>query len=159
MRTDLLVVVAVAFVAGYVLVSRLFKAKEQKGAGPNPQEEVPKAQQADASFKREKYDRGSWRSSNSSETGAENNEERSRQREANIDGHGNGSEEMRYGAILGLKGKVTPAEVKKAYREMLLKYHPDKVNHLGTEFQDIAAKKALDVIEAYDFFRKKYDIK
>ena len=68
------------------------------------------------------------------------------------------SEEARYGAVLGLKGKVTPSDVKRAYRELLIKYHPDKVSHLGLEFQKIAEEKTRNIIVAYKYFKKRYNI-
>lgn len=69
------------------------------------------------------------------------------------------SEEQRYARVLGLRAKVTAADVKRAYRELLAKYHPDKVNHLGDEFKSIAEVRTREILEAYDYFRKKYDIR
>lgn len=40
-------------------------------------------------------------------------------------------------------------EIKKAFRREIAKYHPDKVQHLGQEFQEIAASKAADLTRAY----------
>lgn len=40
-------------------------------------------------------------------------------------------------------------EIKRAFRREIAKYHPDKVQHLGREFQDIAAIKAADLTQAY----------
>ena len=68
------------------------------------------------------------------------------------------AEEAKYGAVLGLKGKVAPADVKRAYRELLLKYHPDKVSHLGIEFQKIAEEKTKNIIVAYEYFKKRYNL-
>ena len=51
---------------------------------------------------------------------------------------------------LDLKPGATPDEIKVAYRRMLAKYHPDKVSHLGEEFQKIAHEKALDIQKAYE---------
>ena len=36
-------------------------------------------------------------------------------------------------------------EIKRAFRREIAKYHPDKVQHLGREFQEIAAAKAAAV--------------
>jgi preprotein translocase subunit Sec63 len=33
---------------------------------------------------------------------------------------------------------------------MLSKYHPDKVTHLGEEFQRIAHEKVINIKKAYD---------
>ncbi len=40
-------------------------------------------------------------------------------------------------------------EIKRAFRREIAKYHPDKVQHLGREFQDIAASKAAELTRAY----------
>jgi hypothetical protein len=67
-------------------------------------------------------------------------------------------DEKYYGKVLGLTGKLTKADLKRCYREMAAKYHPDKVQHLGKEFQDLAEEKARQINEAYDFFRERYDL-
>jgi hypothetical protein len=40
-------------------------------------------------------------------------------------------------------------EIKRAFRREIAKYHPDKVQHLGQEFQDIAVSKAAELTQAY----------
>ena len=52
--------------------------------------------------------------------------------------------------VLGLTRKATKDEVKKAYRELAKKYHPDKVSHLGPEFKNVAEKKFREINEAYE---------
>jgi len=66
------------------------------------------------------------------------------------------SETRKHADVLGLGESGTAADVKRAYRELLAKYHPDKVSHLGVEFQHIAEKKTREIIVAYEFFRTKY---
>jgi curved DNA-binding protein CbpA len=39
--------------------------------------------------------------------------------------------------------------VKKSFRAQIAKYHPDKVQHLGKEFQAMAADRAAELTEAY----------
>ena len=53
-------------------------------------------------------------------------------------------------------------EIKKAFRREIARYHPDKVQHLGPEFQEMAAGIAADLTEAYRILmdpdlRAKYD--
>ncbi len=60
----------------------------------------------------------------------------------------------RYYAILGLETGAQMDEIKKAYRKLSMKYHPDKVNHLGEEFQKVAESKMKDINGAYDYFKK-----
>jgi curved DNA-binding protein CbpA len=40
-------------------------------------------------------------------------------------------------------------EIKKAFRREIARYHPDKVQHLGPEFQEMASGIAADLTEAY----------
>ncbi|MBE9574329.1 MAG: DnaJ domain-containing protein [Proteobacteria bacterium] len=51
--------------------------------------------------------------------------------------------------ILGVEKGAPLNEVKAAYRKLAIKYHPDKVNHLGDEFKVLAEKKFKEIQEAY----------
>ena len=52
--------------------------------------------------------------------------------------------------VLGVRPVATQEEIKAAYREMMSKYHPDKVAHLGEEFQEIAKAKTKAINQAYE---------
>lgn len=52
--------------------------------------------------------------------------------------------------VLEVDPKASDDEVKKAYRRAVMKHHPDKVAHLGEEFQKAAAEKFKKVQEAWD---------
>lgn len=56
--------------------------------------------------------------------------------------------------ILGIDANATDDDVKKAYREMAKKYHPDKVAYLGEDVRKSAEQKLQEVNEAYDKIRK-----
>jgi DnaJ like chaperone protein len=56
--------------------------------------------------------------------------------------------------ILEIEPASTNEEVKKAYRRMAMKYHPDKVGHLGDEFRKSADDKFKSVNEAYEKIKK-----
>lgn len=68
------------------------------------------------------------------------------------------SDLKKYGSVLGLTGKVTKEEIKKAYREKVRKYHPDTLQNMAPEFQDLAKKKTAELNEAYEFMKKKFGI-
>jgi len=59
-----------------------------------------------------------------------------------------------YYKILEIDPGVSNEEVKKAYRKMARKYHPDMVSHLGEDFQKIANEKFRKVNEAYEKIKK-----
>jgi len=56
--------------------------------------------------------------------------------------------------ILEIEHAATDDEVRKAYRRMAMKYHPDKVSHLGEEFRKTADEKFKNVNEAYRKIKK-----
>ena len=61
-----------------------------------------------------------------------------------------------YYALLGLDDGADMSAIKKAYRQLSMKYHPDKVSHLGDEFKVVAEEKMKDLNQAYEFFKKKF---
>ena len=54
-----------------------------------------------------------------------------------------------YYELLEVAPDAPADEIKRAFRREIAKYHPDKVQHLGKEFQDIAASKAAELTQAY----------
>ena len=56
--------------------------------------------------------------------------------------------------ILEIDSNASDDEVKKAYRKMAVKYHPDKVSYLGEEFRLKAKDKFQKLIEAYEKIKK-----
>jgi DnaJ like chaperone protein len=60
--------------------------------------------------------------------------------------------------ILEIERAATNDEIKKAYRRMAMKYHPDKVSHLGDDFQIAAHEKFQSVNKAYENIKKERGI-
>ena len=56
--------------------------------------------------------------------------------------------------VLEIEPTASPDEIKKAYRQMAIKYHPDKVASMGEEFQKGAKEKFQKIQEAYDNIKK-----
>ena len=64
--------------------------------------------------------------------------------------------------LLGLPPTADADTIKKAFRKEIAKYHPDKVIHLGQEFQEMASVRAAELTVAYktltdDALRAQYD--
>jgi DnaJ domain/Protein of unknown function (DUF1232) len=51
--------------------------------------------------------------------------------------------------LLEVSPHASPEEIKAAYKRAVTRYHPDKVAHLGKEFQELAHTKLLAIQEAY----------
>ncbi len=60
--------------------------------------------------------------------------------------------------VLEIEKSATDSEVKKAYRKMASKYHPDKVAHLGEELKNLAEEKFKSVNDAYQSVKKERGI-
>lgn len=56
--------------------------------------------------------------------------------------------------ILGIDPSATDEEVKRAYREMAKKNHPDLVGNLGEEVRQAAERKFQEINAAYEAIRK-----
>ena len=60
--------------------------------------------------------------------------------------------------ILEIDPSASDDEVKKAYRRLAMKYHPDKVAQLGPDVQKAAEAKFESIQEAYDTIKKERGI-
>jgi DnaJ-domain-containing protein 1 len=58
--------------------------------------------------------------------------------------------------ILGVTRPARLEQIKHAYRLQASRYHPDKVSHLGEEFQTLAKEKFQDIQWAYEQLLKEY---
>jgi DnaJ like chaperone protein len=56
-------------------------------------------------------------------------------------------------AILGVPEGASQEDIRAAYRQLAAQYHPDKLAHLGKEFQVLAEQKFKAIQSAYDTLR------
>ena len=62
-------------------------------------------------------------------------------------------------AVLEVDRNVSDAEVKKAYRRMAVKFHPDKVGDMGADYQKQARVRFDRIQEAYEAIKKERGLK
>ena len=56
--------------------------------------------------------------------------------------------------VLGIARTASDEEVKKAYRRMAMRYHPDKVENMGEEMKKNATEQFRTINEAYETIKK-----
>lgn len=61
--------------------------------------------------------------------------------------------------VLGVEPTATDEEVKKAYRKMAVRYHPDKVAQMGDEYQKGAKEKFQKIQDSYENIKKNRGMK
>jgi len=67
--------------------------------------------------------------------------------------------ESRYARVLTLPRVYTGSEITTNYRQLIARHHPDKVRHLSPDLQEIARRKSREIVEAYEYFRVKYNLR
>lgn len=60
--------------------------------------------------------------------------------------------------VLAIEQSATDDELKKAYRQMAIRYHPDKVAQMGEEYQKGANEKFQQIQQAYENIKKQRGI-
>jgi hypothetical protein len=58
---------------------------------------------------------------------------------------------------LGVSGDTPFEEIRKAYRDKVLKNHPDRVSHLSEELQEKAKELTQRLNEAFDVIKRHYN--
>jgi len=56
--------------------------------------------------------------------------------------------------VLQVAPGASAEEIQAAYKTLMLKYHPDRVAHLGGEFQELAHRKTLEIQRAYAMVKR-----
>ncbi|WP_319521878.1 DnaJ domain-containing protein [uncultured Desulfosarcina sp.] len=57
-------------------------------------------------------------------------------------------------AVLEIEPGASKEEIKAAYRRLAAQYHPDKVQHLGRDIQELAETRFKEIQQAYDTLMK-----
>jgi len=61
------------------------------------------------------------------------------------------NKEAHYLNVLGLSPGATKDEIRMEYKRLVMKFHPDRVHHLGDEFVWEAEKKMKEINQAYEY--------
>jgi DnaJ-class molecular chaperone len=61
--------------------------------------------------------------------------------------------------VLNLPRVHTGSEITTNYRQLIAQHHPDKVRQLSPDLQEIARRKSREIVEAYEYFRVKYNLR
>lgn len=87
-------------------------------------------------------------STRSDQTGRTADDRRSRAANTNDRGHRDPY------MVLEIEPGASREEIKAAYRRLAAQYHPDKVQHLGREIQEMAEMRFKEIQQAYDALMK-----
>ena len=60
--------------------------------------------------------------------------------------------------ILGIDSTASLEEIKKAYKDKIIKNHPDKVSHLSVELQEKARQLTVEINRAYELIKEKHNV-
>ena len=162
--------VTVAFVIGYALVS--FVVGKVRGSKTDARTGSQKTADSDSweahRRQQEEYHREQERLRRETEAQRAKEEQRKREeqrqraeeedarRRASSGRSSTAKNETYYGRILGLQGRVTWTDVRSRYRELVVQYHPDKVNHLGPKLRAVAEHEMKEINEAFEYFKRLY---
>ena len=59
-------------------------------------------------------------------------------------------------SVLGLKPGVSSDVIKKAYRDLVKEYHPDKLSGMSEGIKNLAKEKFQEIQNSYEFLIKNY---
>jgi hypothetical protein len=68
---------------------------------------------------------------------------------------GDGGEQAPPHEVLGVAPDAGPDEIRAAFRRLAGRYHPDKVSHLGPEFQALAEKRFKQILRAQEIMLRR----
>lgn len=150
-----------AFFLGYLAISFVIgRLKRLMSAPPNTHDRVDSWE--DQQRQQEEFNREQDRIRQEEEAQRAEEEQKRRQhqeesRQSHFNDHrGRNKDEIHYGRILGLRGRVSAVDVRNRYRELAAQYHPDKVSHLGPKLKEVAEREMQEINEAFEYFKKRY---
>jgi hypothetical protein len=139
-----------------LFISQLPKPKEtdEKARGPQKEEEEPKAKEPAFTHTSENFEP---EVDDMEDEQAENHAQSQKTEQAQKFTFPT-IEEVQMAEVLGLNKEDLNdfSKIKSTYRTAIAQYHPDKVSALGLEIREVAEKKAKEINQAYEFFRKKF---
>jgi len=56
--------------------------------------------------------------------------------------------------LFGVSRADDAETIKRAYRDLIARYHPDRLHHLGAEFKGLATSKTTAINEAYERIKR-----
>jgi DnaJ like chaperone protein len=116
--------------------SKLFSHMMKLEAGPIDEPPAQTYRGQDSNFDSTRKTR---QESNHHETGQKSDEHTDQQNQAREWYH-----------ILGVGESATIAEIREAYRRIIMQYHPDRVNTLGPELKALAERRTREINAAYE---------
>ena len=139
------------------------QAKRAREDAKRTEEEKEFRQKHERERAKAEFDRRQWeeQAKRAREDAAKAQEEARRQKQntQDNDDHGYKPKDVHYHAkVLGLKGSVTKDQIRKRYRELASKYHPDRVANLGEKLKETAEREMKAINESYDYLKKKYKL-
>jgi hypothetical protein len=100
-------------------------------------------------FDEDKFDSKNYQRKNTSQDNQQNQKEQRKQETSNQSKPKSDPYE-----VLGVNRDMSFADIKKAYHKLMMSYAPDRVSHLGEEFQRMAHEKCVEFNVAFEKIRR-----
>lgn len=138
MTSSEFIAIAVCLFVGYWVVSKVLSKS-------NPAKTKPSGPESGSDFRRDQHE------DQATNEQASENQGQDQRRRAEPEGQ---NEFPHWAEVLGTKSNASRDEIRKAYRQRMSEYHPDKVAQLGKELREVAERKSKEINAAYDFIMK-----
>ncbi len=144
--------VAFNLAVGFVLLGLAQKRAVSRPAANGKQDSIPQDESNSGTHHdngaHSRWDQTQWYSQSSQE---QNQQSQANDSQENNAGAGDGQMSVEKARdILGVSELSTPAEVKQAYRKLIVKWHPDKLSDMAPELQKMATEQTAQINAAYE---------